>query len=248
MPSAIGSKPNMLRRSAISALLLALVCVCAPACAAAEAPRQELTPEEKHYALKKIRDTQKDIRAIAASVTQEKRLATLKKLIVTEGTIVVARPSMLRWDIQKPERTITVLDGKTMTVYRPGAREAQMYHLSEHAIARNSAAFFATAMSGDFDELERKFNVRLFRSGGDIVFSLEPVGIAVRYIASITIAYSESTGLPRVIELITPKGDRIKTTLSRVRINPTLKDDAFSLPLPQDVRVTNRSDDAPTRN
>lgn len=249
MPSAIGSKPNMLRCVLSSALLLGLICLCAcPAFAAAETGRQELSPEERHYALQKIREAQKDIKAIAASVTQEKRLTTLKKPLVTEGGLLVERPSMLRWDVQKPERTITVLDGKEMTIYRPGAKEARIYQLSEHAIARNSAVFFAAALSGDFDELERKFNVHVFRSGSDILIRLEPVGIAVRYLTSITIAYDGSTGLPRVLELITPKGDRITTTLSKVRTNPVLKNDAFRLSLPRDVRVTNRSDDVPSRN
>ena len=222
---------------------LALLCACAGLSAAESGQaNQELSPEERHVVLKKIRQAQKDVRAIAASVTQEKRLAALKKTVVTEGTITVAKPALLRWDVLRPEKTVTVLDGTAMTVYSPRMKEAQIYPLSEHAIARNSAAFFATAMSGDFDELERKFNVHVSRSGRDIVFNLEPVGIAVRYIASIAVAYDEVTGLPRSLELITPKGDRIKTTLSKVRTNPVLKADTFSLALPPDVRVTNQAE------
>lgn len=237
----------MLHRSAISIFILVLLgCFAGGTVAAAEAVRPELSPDERYYALKKIRDAQKDITSMTAQILQEKRLAALKKTLVTEGTITLSKPALLRWDVMKPERTVTVLDTETMTVYRPRTKEAQVYPLSEHMIARNSAAFFATAMSGDFDELERKFNVRVTRAGRDIVFDLEPVGIAVRYITSVSITYDGTTGLPRAFELITPKGDRIKTSLSRVRTNPDIASDTFKVNLPSDVRITNRTESRTT--
>ncbi len=67
----------------------------------------------------------KDMHSIFASVSQEKQLAALKKKVVVEGTVTMAKPNMLKWDVVKPERSVTVIDGETMTVYHPDIKEAQ---------------------------------------------------------------------------------------------------------------------------
>ena len=202
---------------------------------------QDVTAEEKQKIIDKFKMLHKDMNSISASITQEKQLVALKKKVFIEGTVLMAKPNMLKWDIVKPERSLTLIDGETMTVYHPDSKEAQIYTLAEKFITRNTLDFFLTAMSGDLDEMEKKFSVNMFRKDNEIILKLVPLSnMASRYIASIVISYDEGTGLPSEIELTTPKGDKTVTKLTNIKVNPDLSPQMFKIKLPADVWITNK--------
>ncbi|MBI4683897.1 MAG: outer membrane lipoprotein carrier protein LolA [Nitrospirae bacterium] len=202
---------------------------------------KELSGEEKQKALEKLKSFQKDIHSLVASVSQEKQLVILKKKVNVDAKVTMAKPNMLRWDVTKPDRSITVIDGETMTVYHSDIKEAQVYNLSENLIARNTMSFFATAIGGNLDEMEKKFTVSIFSKDGEIIFKLVPLsGMTKRYLSDIIIYYDEETGFPRGFEVTTPKGERTITKLTNIKINPELKSDTFRIALPDDVWITNR--------
>jgi outer membrane lipoprotein-sorting protein len=202
---------------------------------------REVSAEEKQKIFERLKELQKDIHSMHATVNQEKQLSVLKKKIQVKGTIIMAKPNMLRWDVTMPEKSITVIDGETMTVYHPTAKEAQVYNLSEDFVARNTMSFFATAMGGNLNEMEKKFTVTVFRNDGKIVFKLIPLSsIARKYLSDIAVYYDEVTGLPGGFEVTTPKGDRTITKLADIKINPEIKPDTFELKLPGDVWITNK--------
>lgn len=209
-------------------------------CASASAP-QEVSAEERQKILEKFKILHKDMHSIFSSVTQEKRLAALKKKVFVEGTVLMAKPNMLKWDIVKPVRSVTVIDGETLTVYHPDSKEAQVYTLSENFIARNSMSFFSTIMSGDLNEIQEKFSVTIFRMDDEVVFNLVPMSKMVRrYVSAIVIHYDAATGLPKDFELSTPKGDKTVTRLTNIKVNPELKPETFRIRLPGDVSITNK--------
>ncbi len=204
---------------------------------------KEVSADEKHKIFEKIRTLQKDIHSIHASVSQEKQLAALKKKVHVEGTVIMAKPNMLRWDVVRPDRSITVVDGETMTVYHPDIKEAQVYVLSGNFIARNTMSFFTSAMAGDLSEMQKKFSVAIFRNNSKIILELVPLSkMTRRYLAAITIHYDEATGIPQEFEITTPKGDRTVTRLMDIIINPDLKPETFKIELPGDVWITNKQE------
>lgn len=187
---------------------------------------------------------QRDIRTLRASVTQEKRVTALKKTIHSQGTIVLAKPNLLRWEVSGAERSVTVVDGETMTVYHPATNEAQVYALSENVAARATMAIFASALTGALQEMEKRFAVKIFRRERAIVFQLVPLSrIAGRYLSTILICYDEQSGLPQEFEITTGKGDRALTKLTDIEVNPSLQPHTFELKLPADVWITNRFQD-----
>jgi len=202
---------------------------------------QELSAAEKQKVFENFKALRKDVRAIHASVIQEKKLAVLKKKIVVKGTITLARPNMLKWDVTKPERSLTVIDGEKMTVYHPDVKEAQIYMLSENIIAYNTMNFFTSVMSGDMGEMEEKFSVRVFRNSSEVIIRMVPRSTMVgRYLAGVVIHVDEKSGLPKGFEVSTPKGDKTVTRLANIKVNPELDPDIFQFRIPGDVMVTNR--------
>jgi outer membrane lipoprotein-sorting protein len=221
-------------------LLLALLCI-SPVVAVASNDLQELSLDERQKIIEKFKELQKNIHSISALIKQEKHLAVLKKKVLTEGTLAMAKPNMLRWEIVKPEKSITVTDGGAMTVYHPDIKEAQVYSISENLMARNAMSFFPIAMNGSLFDLEKKFSASIFRRDGEIVYILIPLSKAAgRYMSSVTIYYDEATGLPRGFDMTTPKGDTTVTKLTDVRTNPELRPEMFNIKLPADVWITNK--------
>ena len=225
--------------SAVGLLFLGLV-FALPVCASNKAS-SEISADEKKKVFEKISTLQKDVHSLRASVSQEKHLTLLKKQINVEGTVTIAKPDRLRWDMVRPERAITVVDGENMTVYHPDKKEAQVRALSDSPIASNAMSFFVAFMSGSLGEIEKKFMLQIFRQDGRLIFKLTPLsGMAGKYLSSVTIQYEEATGLPQEFEMTTPKGDRTVTRLTNIRTNPALKPETFKLKLPDDVWITNK--------
>lgn len=156
----------------------------------------------------------------------------------------MSKPNMVRWDILKPERSLTAIDGEKMTVYHPDLKEAQIYNMSENIIVRNAMSFFAVAIGGDLTEMEKKFTVNIFLKDEKIIFKLVPLSqIEGKYISAITIYYDERSALPDGFDITTPKGDKTTIKLSNMQINPELKSDTFSIKLASDVWITNKSEE-----
>jgi outer membrane lipoprotein-sorting protein len=210
-------------------------------CHAKNSALQELSGAEKQRIFEKFKLLRKDVRAIHASVVQEKQAVALKKKIVVRGAVTLAKPNMLKWDVVKPERSVTVIDGETMTVYHPAVKEAQVYILSENIIAHNAMGFFSAVMSGDMEEMESKFSVSVFRNGNEVVIRMVPKSkMAGRYLAAVVIHIDEKSALPKGFEITTPRGDKTITRLSNIKVNPELTPGAFQLKIPSDVLITNR--------
>jgi outer membrane lipoprotein-sorting protein len=225
----------------IGTLLLTGTVLTSGFCHAKNTALHEVSAGEKQMILEKFRLLRRDMRSIHASVVQEKQAAVLKKKIFVKGTVTLAKPNMLKWDVVKPERSVTVIDGETMTVYHPAVREAQVYTLSENIIARNTMTFFSEVMSGEIGEMEAKFRVSVFRNGGEVVIRLVPKSrIVGLYLAGVVIHIDESTALPKGFEVTTPRGDKTVTRLSNIKVNPELSPGTFQLKIPSDVMITNR--------
>jgi len=193
--------------------------------------------------LREIRQRQGKMEAVSLSIHQTRELMLLEKTIEIEGLVILKRPNLLRWETSAPERSVTVLDEERMTVYRPDQKEAEIFDISAHVIARNSMRFFASAMWGSLEDMEKTFESVVSERGGEIVFELRPLSsIVSRYLSIVTISYSMETGLPTALETRTPRGDRTLTRILSASINPELPPEAFKVRLPSDTHVLDHTE------
>ena len=201
---------------------------------------QGVSSADKQRIFERLTELSKDTDSITATINQEKQLSLLKEKICINGTVIMKKPNMFRWDIVKPDKSIIAVDGETMTVYHPEIKEAQVYNLIGNLIARNTMRFLTITMWGSLNEIEKNFTLNILRKEDEIIFKLVPVSKMIsRYVSSIIIHYEESTGFPRGFEITTPKGDKTVTRLSNIKINPEIKTGTFKIKLPEYVRITN---------
>ena len=197
-----------------------------------------LTGDERARAIQRLQARQREVQSFRAAVVQRKRHPLLKGEVVTEGTLLFRRPNRLRWEMTTPERLIVAIDEQSLLIYRPDRKEAERRDLRDDFGARAAMEFLAAGMSFDVAEMEKRFQVDLYREDGRLSLALTPRSHWVaRAIASVTITQEDADGLPRQIVVVGQKGERTDTTLTRVAVNPPLPEDAFTLRLEPDVRV-----------
>lgn len=210
---------------------------------------EEISSADRQKIVDKLKKLADDTQTIAATVNQEKQLFLLKEKVYVNGSVLMKKPNMFRWDLVKPDKSIMVIDGERMTIYHPDTKEAQVFGLSGNLIASNTVKFFTTTLWGSLPEIEKKFLVTMFRKDSEIVFKLVPRSkIVGRYLSSLLIYYDKETGVPQGFEMITPKGEKTITRLSNIKINPEIKADLFKLKLPEDVCITNNQEQQQNEN
>jgi len=195
--------------------------------------------EERAQVLDRLEQRQREVTSVRATVLQKKRHPLLREEAISEGTLLFKRPNHVRWEVNKPERTILVMDGHMLTIYRPDRDEAERRDLRQDLMSRAAVEFLTSGMSLDVAQLEKRFLVDLYRENDELALRLVPRSrIVAQAIASITIYQNDKEAIPHQIVVIGQKGDRTETTLTQVTINPRVPEDAFTLRLGSRVRVT----------
>lgn len=224
-------------RVLLGALLLLAASALGPAHGGAAG--RPIEGEERARLVERLRERQREIVSLRASVLQRRRHPLLKAEAVSRGTLVFQRPHRLRWEVTSPESLIVVTDGTTLLVYHPAKGEAERRDLRADFGVQAALDFLASGISLSVGELERRFEVTVFREDESLTFSLRPRSKWVsQAVASITLSQREGDPVPRQIVIVGRKGDRTETTLTDVEVNPRFAADPFTLRLGPEVRVT----------
>ncbi len=209
---------------------------------------RRLNDKEAAEAFVKIKSLQEGLVAASANMRQTKTNPILKKPLVSEGTVLLKKPNLLRMEVKRPEHTLTVVDGKVMWVYLPGVKEAQKYVLSEQLMANQAVKFFSSSMNVSLEELGKKFKVEVFEDSGVYVVDLAPsAGMAAKFISKIRIYFRDGSPLPFKHEIIGKKGNLTVMEFTDTVLNPSIAPGAFTFALPDGARITNTFDEEPQR-
>lgn len=204
----------------------------------AESFGKPLHAKEMAEAVNRLKDIQKDIDVISATIYQRKKNLLLKKDVETKGTITMKKPNLLYWDITKPARRIRIIDGKNMWVYQPDLKEARRYILSEQFALMQTMNFLSSAMNMSIKEMEKNFDIAVYNHDGNLIFEMKPKSsIVALYLTAIHIWYKEGEGVPHKFEVIGKNGDTAITEFTDVALNPSIKENLFHFDAPADVNV-----------
>ncbi len=228
---------NVLNSIAVLSIFSFLFVLTAPVTVSGNSGHKTVNTEQSEI-LEKIRQRHRSTHSIKATVYQEKNLRALNKPVHVKGTVILKKPGMLRWEAFTPEKSIMVINRKTLTKYYPDAREAEIQSLSDNFIARNTMTFFSSVMWGALEKMDKRFEVDISGEEGKLTVTLIPLSKMVsKYLSSILIFYNAENGMPQGFEISTPAGDRTVTRLENVEMDPVISDDTFRLKLPPNVVV-----------
>jgi outer membrane lipoprotein-sorting protein len=226
---------------AASAALLLMGSILGPPCA--PAAERLLQGEERSRLLEGLEQRQHAVTSLRATVRQRKRQPLLRAEVQSEGTLIFQRPDRLRWEVTTPEHTIFVIKGSMLLVYRPARREAERRDLRGDFGSQAALEFLNAGVSLSVAELEKRFQVDVYRDDSELTLRLTPLSRWVaQAITSIVISQADGDPIPWKIVVVGRRGDRTATTLTDIVVNPQLPEDPFTLRLGADVRVREARD------
>jgi outer membrane lipoprotein carrier protein len=198
----------------------------------AAAPSEEACRQRAIQTVQRRYEGIRDLRARFVQTTQgaaiDQRAAVPS---VSRGSVVVAKPSRMRWSYEAPEPSLVVSDGKTLWIYDPGFREVQR--------APVDGGFFSAAalqfLLGRGD-MEREFDVRLI--------SCEPASVELELTPRAPSSYEKlrivadprtgNVSRTRIDDLL---GNSTTVDFSELEVNLDPPAEVFRFDPPEGVRI-----------
>lgn len=74
------------------------------------------------FSLGKLQSVYKSTGSVDAEFTQEVYQASLARTKTSQGSLRLSKPGLVRWEIQEPEASVMVSDGRKVSYFTPDAR------------------------------------------------------------------------------------------------------------------------------
>lgn len=216
-----------MKTPALLTLLLLAALALAPA-HAAEKP--DLAPIKKWIA------RQDDFRTVQADFVQTRTLRTVRKPLSSPGRVwFVAAPSLLRWELGEPAKTVVIRKGETYHLIEPAKKKAE--RVSAAGLGKKGAgqmlAIMSFPLAKNFDEFLREYEVLAVEPAQNRChLELAPRDPQARKIMNaLRIDFDQTTGALIVFELVFRDGSSMRNDFSNVRINQKLDRRVFNFDL-----------------
>jgi outer membrane lipoprotein carrier protein len=187
----------------------------------------------RNLAIRAVQRRYEGIRDLRARFVQTSSASTLgsRAALTSRGSVVVAKPSRMRWSYETPEPSLVVSDGKTLWIYDPAFREAQ--RLPADGGFLSGAALQFLLGRGD---MEKEFAVRLVScEAGAVELELTPrEPTSYEKLTILADPRSGDVSRTRIYDLL---GNVTVVEFSELEVNRDPPADIFRFEPPAGVRV-----------
>lgn len=178
--------------------------------------------------LARLIDAYGQVRTLRAAFTQQTRFAGFPRPRTYGGTLELERPDRMRWDYTEGSAQQVYVDGRTVTVYVPEARQAVESRLSPASDRQVPLQLLV-----DVTRVSEIYEVAAGEGPGALVLTpREPDPAAPE---AVYLWLSPETGLIERVRLELPGGSRSDITFRGVRTNVPIDPDRFRVRLPEGV-------------
>ncbi len=212
-----------MRRLLFSLLLLSVVPL-----SSAAAPL-DLAPVKKWIA------RQEELRTVQADFTQTRALRALRSPVTSPGRLIFATPSLLRWELGDPAKTVVLRKGDTYWLIQPAKKKA--LRLSANSIGQEGGAkgfaMMEFPLAKDFADFQKKFEILDVKIDGSTchLAILPNDAQAKKFLSALKITFDTRNGHMLSMEMVTREGSSMRNEFSNVRTNEKLDRRVFEYDL-----------------
>ena len=210
--------------AALAAALLAAAPITAPA-AVPPTAGPAATPEALAL-VRKVQAFYERTRDLECRFTQTYTYAGLGRKAVSTGTLLVKKPGLMRWDYATPSKKTIAVTGKKLVQYEPEENQA----LVDEQFDASAMSAAVTFLIGRGDLL-KEFAPAL-GEGGALQLTPRAADPRVARVTLTVAADGEVTGTA----VLDGSGNENRLAFEALQRNPGLKDAAFEVALPANVR------------
>lgn len=194
--------------------------------------------------LAKMDESGQSLDSMRADITQKKWTDILAEFDAGEqGQLMFMRKGeelYFRKDITDPTDNTLLIKGGEVLFYQPGIKQAQKYQLGEN---KDKAEYLLLGFGTDQEAVRDVYDLELLGKetlGGRETYKLQmdPKSEKVSaFFVRIVLWIDTEMWVPVQQKLVEPTQDYLLITFEDIELNPDLKESAFNLKLPDDVKV-----------
>lgn len=170
------------------------------------------------------------VQRLRARFEQVQHRTILSQPLTSTGTLVFARPNQVRWEVDKPARSVFVMNGTQVGTAMPDLGHRESIDLGASPEAARFVQGLMVWLGGDLAQVQRDYDV-VWVPGPPPSVVLTPRGpTLVRLLKSITLTLEGTPARIQRVVLVEPSGDHVDISLSAIEIDPVLPSGTFVLP------------------
>jgi outer membrane lipoprotein-sorting protein len=177
--------------------------------------------------LDELRESQKGLKTVRASFSQEKHTELLDRPIKSDGTLAIRSGSGVRWEYEG--EMVVIYDGTDLYFYYTELEEAEKL---------KGVSGFVGPLAFDIDLLTRDYEVEASRREGRYVLVLHPR--KEMPFKEMEMQYAPGKPFPEEVKIREETGDSTVITFRDVLINAEVPEELFVLKLPPGVPLRER--------
>jgi chaperone LolA len=223
-------KMMMKKKMKSLATILALLFLAAPLFGAGEMP-----PAETEALIARMREHRAKFPSLTAEFTEEKTTHLLNKPIVISGSLAFEVPNHFRREVKGNNPSLTVSNGKTLWIYYPNFKEAELYTIGAQSLFDDSIAALTAGLN--FQNIGDYYHYSAFREGDGYRFQLKPKTAGLKRMLRELAVVVSADFLIQKTEATLPKGDRVVTVYRNQKPAP-VPAGTFDFKPPADAHVS----------
>jgi len=224
----LSSAPPIIRRSARRTVHLAVVLLGVSSLGGSRPPVAQDLFDDIHA---RVRIAEAKRQTIRARFTETTISSLLVKPMVSEGTLLGAKPDSLVMVYTSPDRKTIVMDGRRLLVLRPDRGEREQVDITQ--IMKRVNQYFVSANP---EQLRRSFTVRAFvdpEAPGSYQIDLHPTRKQIRQeLERLQVWITRDPLLLSQIRITFAGGDATTVRIEGAELNVTLPANAFDVDVP----------------
>ncbi len=177
--------------------------------------REKLEGPKLDAVLADVAKARKDVKALRAQFTQERRITLLATSVKSRGELLFGAPDRLRWDLAPPDDVVYFVGPEGLT-YRTKSSSATVP--ARGANVARALGDLRALLTGDLSALRERYTLTGSRGTGDV----EIAGTAKDKNASVrafTLVLDKGLVVPLRARLVEGKNDTIDLAFSNVVVN-----------------------------
>jgi outer membrane lipoprotein-sorting protein len=172
------------------------------------------------------------MKTLRARFEQKKHLDVFDDVVTSEGTLLLAAPDRLRWQYDRPLRTVLIVNGERARrerTTRKGITTGRTYDLEDEPVTGITARQVFLWTRGDFERARKDHDLELV-SEKPLVLRATPRSSAVKEIVrAVDLRFAQDRSALEAVTLRETSGARTDIAFRDVEVDPRLAASLFQI-------------------
>ncbi len=196
------------------------------------AAKTKSIPSSRPSLLQKVSDRYSKLTGIRADIEQTVFVKALDKKTVSKGTIALRFPEGLRWEMETPEKSLTIGDGKKYYFYTPPFNETDRGQVVVQRALGLQTRLASSLLKGQFT----KTKDATFKEMAPRILRMTPKKGTAGDLKAAVLGFDSDLVLESVT-LDYASGNTTEILLKNLKTNPELAESLFKFEIPKGTEV-----------